>query len=121
MINVRVSKNYDLDISFEKLIEHNKTCRIDLDSEHHFETFEGILVYVSHPQGILPFSVELGVDEDGIMYEGDYGCQDSFKEIPIEEGLIILSKYRELLLAKQDLEYRLLKNNLDKNVIAKLM
>ena len=117
MNNYKISKNFDMNISFEKLIEYNKTCKIDLNSTHHFETYEGILIYVSHPQIKEKFTIELGIDEYGIMYEGDYGCQDRFKEIPIEEGLNILNKYRELLTTKSDLEYLMLKNKLDKNII----
>lgn len=113
----KVSKNFDMNISFEELIEYNQTCKIDLNSTHHFETYEGILIYVSHPQIYQKFSIELGVDEDGIMYEGDYGCREEFEEIPIEEGLNILGKYRELLIAKSELEYMLLKNKLDQDVI----
>lgn len=114
----KVSKNYDMSISLEELIKYNKTCKVDLDSTHHFDTYEGILIYVSHPEAKEKFSIELGVDEDGIMYEGDYGCEDNFKEIPIEEGLKILETYRELLNNKNELELLLLKNKLDKDMIS---
>lgn len=117
MNNYKISKNFDMNIPFEELIKYNQTCKIDLNSTHHFETYEGILIYVSHPKAKEKFSIELGVDEDGIMYEGDYGCQEQFKEIPIEEGLNILSKYRELLITKSDLEYLMLKSKLDKDII----
>jgi hypothetical protein len=117
MNNYKVSKNFEMNITFEELINYNKTCKIDLSSTHHFETYEGILIYVSHPQGKEKFSIELGVDEDGIMYEGDYGCQEEFKEIPIEEGLNILHKYRELHKTRFELEYLLLKNKLDKDIV----
>ena len=40
----KVSKNFDMDISFEELINFNKTCKIDLKSNHHFESFNGILI-----------------------------------------------------------------------------
>lgn len=118
MNNYRVSKDFDMNIPFEDLIKYNKTCKIDLDSTHHFDTYEGILIYVSHPNNKEKFSKELGADEDGIMYEGDYGCEDSFKEIPIEEGLKILETYRELLNNKNELELLLLKNKLDKDVVS---
>lgn len=113
----KVSKNFNMNISFDELIKYNKTCKIDLQSTHHFETFSGILIYVSHPQCKEKFSIGLGVDEDGIMYEGDYGCEDKFKEIPIEEGLNILNKYRELLNMGAELEGVLLKNKLDEDCI----
>lgn len=113
----KVSKNFDMNISFKELIEYNKTCKIYLNSVHHFETHEGILIYVSHPQAEERFSIQLGVDEDGIMYEGDYGCQDGFKEISIEEGLKILESYRKLLIRRSELETLLLENKLDNDTV----
>ena len=117
MKNYKQSKNWDMDITLEELISNNATCKIDLDSTHHFETYEGVLIYVSHPSKEEKFTIELGICEDGIMYEGDYGCQDKFKEIPIEEGLDILVRYGELLDTRHNFEYLLLKNNLEKDVV----
>lgn len=117
MCNYKVSKNFSMNISFEELINYNKTCKIDTSSEHHYESYSGILIYVSHPQNVEDFTIQLGVDEDGIVYEGDYGCRDTFEEIPIEEGLKILSKYRELIVTKSDLECLLSKNRLDEDVV----
>ncbi len=117
MKNYKQSKNWDMDITLKELVSNNTTCKIDLDSTHHFETYEGVLIYVSHPSKEEKFTIELGICEDGIMYEGDYGCQDKFKEIPIEEGLDILVKYGELLDTRHNFEYLLLKNNLDKDVV----
>ncbi|WP_207731544.1 hypothetical protein [Clostridium botulinum] len=114
----RVSKNFGMNISFDELIKYNKTCKIHLKSTHHFETYEGILIYVSHPQCKEKFSIELGVDEDGIAYEGDYGCEDNFKEILIEEGLKILERYREFINAKLELENILFTNNLSDSYIS---
>lgn len=113
----KVSKNFDMNISFEELINYNKTCKVDLNSTHHFDSFEGLLVYVSHPQGKESFSIQLGVDEDGIVYEGDYGCMPNFIEIPIEEGLKLLESYKVLLNARSEFEYLLLKNKLDKDIV----
>ena len=117
MFYYKVSKDFDMNISFDELIKYNKTCKIDLNSTHHFESFEGILIYVSHPEIEEKFTIELGVVEDGFVYEGDYGCMDEFIEIPIEEGLKILDTYRELLNKRSDLEYLLLKNKLDKDSV----
>ncbi|EGO86220.1 hypothetical protein G8S49_11310 [Clostridium botulinum C] len=117
MSKYKVSKNFKMNISFEELISFNKICKIDTQSTHHFETFSGILIYVSHPNDEEKFTIELGVDEDGIMYEGDYGCEDKFEEIPIEEGLKILSKYREIMVGKQDLECLLSCNKIDNNIV----
>lgn len=114
----KVSKNFDMNISFDELIKYNETCKIDLKSTHHFETYRGILIYVSHPKSEEKFSIELGVDEDGIMYEGDYGCEDKFKEIPIEEGLKILEKYREFINIKLELECILSTNGLSDSYIS---
>lgn len=118
MSDYKQSRNFCMNISLEELIKYNKTCKINTNSKQHFETYEGILIYVSYPGAEKKFTVELGVDDDGIMYEGDYGCcQEHFKEIPIEEGLKILTKFRELLIAKFDLEYSLLRNKLNNDVI----
>lgn len=117
MNNYRESKNWDMEMSLNELINYNKTCKIDLNSIHHFDTYNGILIYVTHPQVGEPFSIELGVDEDGIMYEGDYGCRNEFKEISIEEGLKILEQYKQLVETKTHIEWLLFNNNLDKNVI----
>ena len=115
MDKYKVSKNFDMNISFEELIKFNKTCKIDLNSTHHFESFEGILLYLSHPNIKEQFTIEIGVTEDGFVYEGDYGCREEFKEIPIEEGLKILESYRQIVNNANNLEYLLLKNRLDKD------
>lgn len=116
MNNYRQSKNWDMEMSLNELINYNKTCKIDLNSTHHFDTYNGILIYVTHPQVGEPFSIELGVDKYGIMYEGD-GCTDGCEEIPIEEGLKILEQYKKLVETKTHIEWLLFNNNLDKNVI----
>ena len=115
MKNYKVSKNFDMNISFEELIKFNKTCKIDLNSTHHFESFEGILIYLSHPNSKEQFTIELGVTTDGIIYEGDYGCREEFKEIPIEEGLKILESYKKLVNNASCLESLLVSNKLDKD------
>lgn len=117
MNNYKESKNWDMGMSLNELIKYNKTCKIDLNSTHHFDTYNGILIYVTHPQVGEPFSIELGVDKYGIMYEGDYGCRNEFKEIPIEEGLKILEQYKQLVETKTHIEWLLFNNNLDKNVV----
>lgn len=113
----KVSKNFEMNISFEELIANNKTCKIDLDSTHHFESFNGILIYVTHPEGKEEFSINIGVDSDGFVYEGDYGCQEDFKEILIEDGLKILNHYREMILHRDEMVNLFLNNKLDKDVI----
>lgn len=110
----KVSSKFGMNISFEELIKNNKTCKIELDSQHHFETYEGVLVYVTHPNSKEPFNIQLGVDEEGIMYEGDYGCRDEYKEIPIETGLKILMAYKEFIDKRDKLERLLVRNRLDK-------
>lgn len=116
-MNIKQSKHWDMNISLEELIAYNKTCKINLNSTHHFDTYNGILIYVSHPNEQEPFLIELGVDEDGIMYEVDYGCREEYKEIPIEEGLKILEKYKKLADTGGDLELLLLNNKLDKDIV----
>lgn len=106
-----------MNMSLEELIKYNETCKIDLESTHHFETYDKILIYVSHPQADEKFSIQLGVDEFGIMYEGDYGCSNEYKEIPIEEGLDILMKYKEFIDSKDQLEMLFNENKLSKDVI----
>ena len=71
MKNYKVSKNFDMNISLKELIKFNKTCKINLNSTHHFESFEGILIYLSHPNSKEQFTIELGVTEDGIVYKND--------------------------------------------------
>lgn len=117
VMTLKQSKHWDMNISLEELIAYNKTCKINLNSTHHFDTYNGILIYVSHPKNQEPFLIELGVDEDGIMYEGDYGCREEYKEIPIEEGLKILEKYKKLADTGGDLELLLLNNKLDKDIV----
>lgn len=113
----KVSKNFDLNISFEELIANNKTCKINLESTHHFESFNGILIYLTHPQGRENFSIAMGVDSDGFAYEGDYGCNDDYKEIPIEDGLKILNHYREMIFHRTEMVNLFLNNRLDKDAI----
>ena len=113
----KTSSKWDMNISLEELINYNETCKIDLDSTHHFETYSGILIYVSYPQEDEDFTVQLGVDEFGIMYEGDYGCSNEYKEIPIEEGLDILMKYKKFIDSKEELERLFTKNKLSKDII----
>lgn len=112
------SGHWDMDTSLEELIEYNKTCKIDMNSTHHFDTYEGILIYVSHPKHEEGFTIQLGIDESGIMYEGDYGCREDYKEISIEDGLEILMKHRELIASRNRLEHLMLKNDLDKNMVS---
>ncbi|WP_353096337.1 hypothetical protein [Tissierella praeacuta] len=111
------SGHWDTDISLHELIIHNKTCKINLDSTHHFETYEGVLIYVSHPDHKEKFTIQLGVDEEGIMYEGDYGCEESFKEIPIKDGVKILNRYRQLVNEKNRMESTLLDYSLGKDTV----
>lgn len=113
----KVSSKFGMDIPFEELIENNKICKIEMDSQHHFETYEGVLIYVTHPNSKELFNVQLGVDEEGIMYEGDYGCKDEHKKIPIETGLKILMAYKEFIDKRNDLERLLVKNRLDKSMV----
>ena len=42
----KTSWKWDMDISLEELINYNETCKIDLESTHHFETYDKILIYV---------------------------------------------------------------------------
>lgn len=116
-MDYKASKKFDMTISFEELIKYNKTCKIDLSSTHHFESFNGILIYVSHPDNTEKFSIQLGVTDDGFIYEGDYGCDVNYKEIPIEDGLKILNTYREIFNKSFDLVNLFLKNKLDKDNI----
>lgn len=113
----KTSWKWDMNISLEELINYNETCKIDLDSSHHFETFNKILIYVSHPNEDEDFTIQLGVDEFGIMYEGDYGCMEEYKEIPIGEGLNILMKYKKFIDSKEELERLFTKNKLSKDII----
>ena len=112
-MKVKASKCLGLNISLDELLSYNKTCKIDTDSRHHFETYEPILIYVSHPNIKEKFTMQLGIDESGIMYEGDYGCEEKFKEIPIEEGLKILTSLQELFKLRLRLENLLMDNKLD--------
>lgn len=107
------SKKFDMDISFEELIDYNKTCKVDVKSRRHFESYEGILIYVSHPNNKEKFSIQLGICEDGIIYEGDYGCLETYKEIPIQQGLELLMKYGRLLNMRHELQCILLKNDIE--------
>lgn len=113
----KVSEYFSMNITFDELISNNKTCKVDLDSTHHFESFDGLLIYVTHPDSKEPFNIQLGVNVDGIVYEGDYGCREEFKEIPIEEGLKLLETYRVLLNARSEFESLLLSNKLGKDIV----
>lgn len=111
-MDYKVSKNFDMNITFEELINYNKTCKVEYGNVRNFESYNGLLIYVSHPQDREEFSIELGVCEDGITYEGDYGCQDSFKEIPIDEGLKLLEIYRQFINSKIEFNNLLSENDI---------
>ena len=113
----KVSKEFDMNISFEELIDYNKTCKVELGTTHHFESFCGLIVYVSHPKVKEKFSIELGVTTDGIVYEGDGVAPKEAKEIPIEEGIKLLETYRVLVNSSSELEYLLVKNDLGKDIV----
>lgn len=117
MKQYKVSKNFDMNIPFNELIKFNRTCKIDLNSTHHFESYNGILLYLSRPNNKEPFSIEIGITEDGFIYEGDYGCGNNFKEIPIEQGLKILQTYGDLINNASKLEGLLLNNKLEKDQV----
>lgn len=109
--------SFDNVVTFEELISYNNTCKINTLSDRHFETYDGIMIYVSHPNVEDKFTIQLGVDETGIQYEGDGGCLDTYKEIPILEGLKILEQYRILRMVKNDLEYTLCCNEVENNSV----
>ena len=117
-MSINQSELWGMDMSLEKLINHNKYCKINTNSTHHFETYGGILIYVTHPNSTEEYSIQLGVDEFGIQYEGDYGCKDSFKIVPINTGLQILEEYRKLIEQRNRLERLLVRNMLDESTVA---
>lgn len=116
-ILLRASKHFDMDITFEELVRYNPTCQIEMNSTRHFETFDGISIYVSHPNKTDKFTMELGIDETGIMYEGDYGGLDEYKEIKLKDGLRILYLYGQLINTKSDLECLLCSSDIEENSI----
>lgn len=115
-IKYQVSKEWDMNISFEELIEYNKDCKIQLNAIHNFETFNGFLLYLSYPNKKEKYTVQLGITDDGFQYEGNYGCCDKYKTIPIEEGLKILEIYRQLIIARDEMECILMKNKTTENI-----
>lgn len=117
-----ISKNFDMNISFEELMKYNKDCRVNINSDHHFESFNGVLIFVSHPNIKAPYTIELGVDEFGIVYEGDIGRSDEYPVIPIHDGFELLESYRQMLVSRSNIESVLLSNRLEySDVVAKII
>lgn len=98
------SEKWGMDISLDTLLKFNSDALVRFPSSHHFETYEGIVIYVRYPNGKGEYSIQLGVDETGIQYEGDYGATKELPKISIELALKLLITWKELIETRSTME-----------------
>lgn len=93
------SSRWDMDISFEELIKHNKLCYVDREYKSHKHDegcYDGYCLYLKHPNNV-EYSLMIGIREDGFMYIGEgKKCENATLE---DTKYVIkeMMKYREFM------------------------
>ena len=59
----------------------------------------------------------LGVNEDGLMFEGTGNTLNKLTEIPLDKGLLLLENYRQLVNQCYEFKSKLLTYNLCKDSV----
>ena len=110
-ISEKESNDWDMDISFEELINYNEDCIINTEWNRtkHDNCYTGCCIYLKHP-GKDEYEVMLGLNDDGFTYIGDGGFKEG-QIVPIEDGLMGLMMNREY--------QRLLNHNKEHNKLIK--
>ena len=114
---IPVSKYYDCVYTLEDIANCSNKCMIDCNSTHNFEVFNGFVLFIQTPDSNGEYNMILGVNEDGLMFEGTGHTLNELTEIPLDKGLLLLENYRQLVNQCRNCESKLLTHNLCKQFV----
>ena len=114
---IPVSKYYDCVYTLEDIANCSDKCMIDCNSTHNFEVFNGFVLFIQTPDSNGEYNMILGVNEDGLMFEGTGHTLNELTEIPLDKGLLLLENYRQLVNQCHSFESKLLTHNLCKQIV----
>lgn len=114
---IPVSKYYDCVYTLEDIANCSDKCMVDCNSTHNFEVFNGFVLFIQTPDSNGEYNMILGVNEDGLMFEGTGHTLNELTEIPLDKGLLLLENYRQLVNQCRKFESKLLTHNLCKQFV----
>ena len=114
---IPISKYYDCVYTLEDIANCSDKCMIDCNSTHNFEVFNGFVLFIQTPDSNGEYNMILGVNEDGLMFEGTGHTLNKLTEIPLDKGLLLLENYRQLVNQCHKFESKLLAHNLCKQFV----
>ena len=114
---ITVSKYYDCVYTLEDIANCSNKCMVDCNSTHNFEVFNGFVLFIQTPDSNGEYNMILGVNEDGLMFEGTGHTLNELTEIPLDKGLLLLENYRQLVNQCHKFESKLLTHNLCKQIV----
>lgn len=114
---IPVSKYYDCVYTLEDIANCSDKCMVDCNSTHNFEVFNGFVLFIQTPDSNGEYDMILGVNEDGLMFEGAGHTLNELTEIPLDKGLLLLENYRQLVNQCHKFESKLLTHNLCKQIV----
>ena len=114
---IPVSKYYDCVYTLEDIANCSDKCMVDCNSTHNFEVFNGFVLFIQTPDSNGEYNMILGVNEDGLMFEGTGHTLNELTEIPLDKGLLLLENYRQLVNQCHKFESKLLTHNLCKQIV----
>ena len=114
---IPVSKYYDCVYTLEDIANCSDKCMVDCNSTHNFEVFNGFVLFIQTPDSNGEYNMILGVNEDGLMFEGTGHTLNELTEIPLDKGLLLLENYRQLVNQCRKFESKLLTHKLCKQIV----
>ena len=114
---IPVSKYYDCVYTLEDIANCSDKCMVDCNSTHNFEVFNGFVLFIQTPDSNGKYNMILGVNEDGLMFEGTGHILNELTEIPLDKGLLLLENYRQLVNQCRKFESKLLTHKLCKQFV----
>ncbi len=93
---LKQSKNWDMNMSFEKLVKFNPRCRVKVDYKGHWSDsgIEGMCLLMSHPNSAGKSLMEITTSEDGFCYDSD--VVEGF-DLPFTDTISALNSMHEFL------------------------
>lgn len=102
-MKINESVFWDMDITAQKLIDSNDKCWLntDVDPHKYDDAYTRVRIYVKHPnysedRKIKEHNdyIEIGIDGDGLTYEGDIwlGDKTGCNYVDIKDGIEALVK-----------------------------
>ena len=114
---IPISKYYDCVYTLEDIVNCSDKCMVDCNSTHNFEVFNGFVLFIQTPDSNGEYNMILGVNEDGLMFEGTGHTLNELTEIPLDKGLLLLENYRQLVNQCRKFESKLLTHKLCKQIV----